>query len=207
MRRLAAVLPFAALVSLVWFISDGGGGPVRGTATMTPASQRSELGLAAEQLGYRARDLARYQSSVSVNTASGVSPDVGAAANRSQPLPAVQTGNGTTSTSGSPASTSTSQMLVITEADSGKTFSLVSGARAVLRLTDRFVWTAPHVDGTALRLIPVSYFRDPGYQEWQISVVGTGQATIRSSGTPNCATGATCPEGGFLFAVVIAVSS
>lgn len=136
---------------------------------------------------------------------SAASSDVTASTGPAQPPPAPKTGNGTSSTPAPPGSTDP-QVLVITEADIGKTFTLVPSTRAVLRLSNRYVWTPPQVDGTAVRLTATSYFRDPGYQEWQISITGQGEVSIRSSGTPNCAPGSTCPEAGLQFAIRITVT-
>jgi len=206
MHRIALVLTLGAMVALAFSLSPGVGsrGAARssastltGTATV-PTSR--ELASAASQ--HR-----RAGVGVTVQPASTVSNDVPGTSGRSQPQPIAQTGNGVSSTPSPAASTSQPQLIVITEADSGKTFNLVTSSRVVLRLSNRFVWTVPRVDGVAVRLTPVSYFRDPGYQEWEISVIGVGRATITSSGTPNCVPGSTCPEGGVQFEIVLTVSS
>jgi len=66
--------------------------------------------------------------------------------------------------------------------DTGKTFTLRTGQSATLRLTERYRWTRPRVSGDAVRLVPVNYFRDPGYLEWQIRGVTAGTGRITAVG-------------------------
>ena len=68
---------------------------------------------------------------------------------------------------------------VITERDGGKTFGMRHGRALTLRLSERYRWAGPSVRGTAIRLVPVNYIRDPGYQEWTIR--GSAQGTARVS--------------------------
>ena len=74
----------------------------------------------------------------------------------------------------------------ITQADSGRTFRVVRGGHATLRLSNRWVWSDPHVSTKAVELTPVEYFVDPGFREWRITARARGKATIRSAGKPNC---------------------
>jgi predicted secreted protein len=71
---------------------------------------------------------------------------------------------------------------VITERDSGKTFRVSRGHERTLRLSNRYVWTEPRVTGTAIRLIRVNYFVDPGFQEWTIRARTRGTAGISAVG-------------------------
>jgi hypothetical protein len=72
---------------------------------------------------------------------------------------------------------------VITERDTGKTFLEKRGHELTLRLSNRYRWTEPRVSGSAIRLIPVDYFVDPGFREWTIRGRATGRARISASGT------------------------
>lgn len=92
--------------------------------------------------------------------------------------------------------------LVITAADSGKTFTVMSGTIARLRLSDRWRWTAPRVSGSVMRLVAVHYRTNPGYREWEIRPVASGQASIRSLGLPSCRS---CTLGERRFRVLILV--
>lgn len=91
---------------------------------------------------------------------------------------------------------------VITEADGGRTFRVAAADMPHLRLSGQWVWTEPRTTGP-IGLNPIEYFRDPGYSEWTITRSGTGQATIRSSGSPNCPKGTTCHQGPVAFAVTL----
>ena len=76
--------------------------------------------------------------------------------------------------------------VLITPAQSGKTFHLAKGARATLRLPGRWSWTQPRVSSTAIELTPVAFFVDPGYSEWVVKARARGRATIRATGSPSC---------------------
>lgn len=71
---------------------------------------------------------------------------------------------------------------VITERDSGKTFHVSRGHERTLRLSNRYVWTEPRVIGSAVRLIQVNYFVDPGFQEWTIRARARGTARVSAIG-------------------------
>jgi hypothetical protein len=76
--------------------------------------------------------------------------------------------------------------VLITPAQTGKTFHLAEGGTATLRLSGRWSWTQPRVGSRAVELTPVAFFRDPGYSEWVVHARSAGRATIRSLGTPSC---------------------
>jgi predicted secreted protein len=71
---------------------------------------------------------------------------------------------------------------VITDRDSGKTFHVSRGHERTVRLSSRYVWTEPRVIGSAVRLIQVNYFVDPGFQEWTIRARARGTARISAVG-------------------------
>jgi hypothetical protein len=73
---------------------------------------------------------------------------------------------------------------IVTQAQSGRTYRLVTGREVSLRLSGRWGWTEPRVSGPGLELTPVLYLRDPGYSEWRVRARGRGTFTIRSVGTP-----------------------
>jgi hypothetical protein len=73
---------------------------------------------------------------------------------------------------------------VITEADSGESFTLAQGAETNLRLTSDRSWSEPTVSGEAVELTRVDYFQDPGFSEWVVQAVGPGTATIAARGGP-----------------------
>jgi len=91
--------------------------------------------------------------------------------------------------------------------DSGKTFTLRTGQNATLRLTERYHWTRPRISGAGVRLVPVNYFRDPGFLEWQVRAgpAGTGRITATGygeGGGRGCDPGPCSPR---LFRVTIVV--
>lgn len=93
---------------------------------------------------------------------------------------------------------------VLTEADGGRTFRVARGDQPHLRLSNQYVWTAPRTTGP-IQLVPIEFFRDPGYREWTITSSGSGTATIRASGAPNCTPGTACRLGPAAFAVTLVV--
>jgi hypothetical protein len=107
----------------------------------------------------------------------------------------------TTSSTASP----TPQVTVVTERDNGKSFVLSLASDTPLQLSNTWTWSPPVVEGTAVRLAPVMFFRDPGYEQWDISTTGLGEVTIRSQGTPSCTMGMTCSAQVVSFAVHILV--
>jgi len=100
------------------------------------------------------------------------------------------------------AGATSSRQLVITQADSGKTFRLAVGAHAELHLSGKWTWSTPVVRGNALDLVQINYFRDPGYSGWTIDATARGTARVRSSGSPACQA---CSRSARRFAVTIVV--
>jgi hypothetical protein len=95
--------------------------------------------------------------------------------------------------------------VIITERDSGRTFTLLPQRHASLRLSSSERWSPPRVRGKAIELVAVSYFRDPGFSEWTIRILGVGRATITSSGVPNCTSEGSCTGVAQRFSVKIVV--
>jgi predicted secreted protein len=83
---------------------------------------------------------------------------------------------------------------VITERDSGKTYGVRNGGKLTLRLSERYRWTGPKASGTAIRLVPVNYVRDPGFHEWTIRAKTPGTARVTAVGWP--AEGGCCCDPG-----------
>lgn len=71
---------------------------------------------------------------------------------------------------------------VITERDSGKTFTVRQDGMLTLRLSEGCRWVGPRVKGKAVWLVPVEYFVDPGFLEWRIDANFRGSAQIRAVG-------------------------
>ena len=71
---------------------------------------------------------------------------------------------------------------VITQRDTGKTFTVRAGGELTLRLSTRWRWTTPRVRGGAVRLVRVDYFTDPGFLEWQVDARARGSARISAVG-------------------------
>lgn len=88
----------------------------------------------------------------------------------------------------------------ITQAASGKVFTLARGESATLRLSNRWRWSEPRVSTTGVELTPVEYFRNPGFREWTIEGNRIGRATIRATGRPHCST---CATRSFVVTVVV----
>jgi predicted secreted protein len=83
---------------------------------------------------------------------------------------------------------------VITERDSGTTFRIRLGGEMTLRLTERYRWSGPKIQGAAIRLIPVNYVRDPGFHEWVIRARARGTASITAVGY-SASRGGSCDPG------------
>ncbi|MET8404837.1 hypothetical protein [Streptomyces sp900116325] len=83
-----------------------------------------------------------------------------------------------TSEPGPSASTS-----IFTEVDSGPV-TLRTGATVQLRLSSRWRWEAPSVDGDSIVLVRVDYESDPGFRAWEVCAVHPGDAVIRTNGRP-----------------------
>ena len=78
--------------------------------------------------------------------------------------------------------------VTITQADSGKTFRVSLHRHATLHLSGRWTWSTPVVQGRAVDLIQVNYFKDPGFSAWTIDPAFRGTVHIRSVGRPACRT-------------------
>jgi predicted secreted protein len=94
---------------------------------------------------------------------------------------------------------------IITEADSGASFSLPVGGETTLRLSSDWVWEEPVVDGDAVLLAVVNYIQDPGFSEWVVTADEAGEATISSTGKAACAGQDGCADGPQDFQVRITV--
>jgi predicted secreted protein len=102
-----------------------------------------------------------------------------------------------------PATASATRNLVVTERDSGKTFTVRRGAELTLRLSNRYRWGEPKVRGRSVRLASVSYFSDPGFQEWEIRAVARGRARITATGQDQNCTAEPCESRRFSVVVVV----
>ena len=94
---------------------------------------------------------------------------------------------------------------IITEADSGVSFSLPVGGETTLRLSSDWVWDEPVVDGDAVSFAVVNYIQDPGFSEWVVVADTPGEATISSTGKAACAGQDGCADGPQDFQVRITV--
>lgn len=99
--------------------------------------------------------------------------------------PAATTGSPSASPSAAPSGSAPDRATpsVLTDQDTGETVALRTGDSVALRLSSDLVWESPDVDGAAVTLTPVDYFTDPGFQEWIVTGVAAGEATVRTAGT------------------------
>jgi hypothetical protein len=94
---------------------------------------------------------------------------------------------------------------VITQADTGKTFTLPSGSVAELRLVGSFRWSAPQATPAIVALTPEAVPTGAGYEAWTITATGHGTAVIDSTGAPICPPGHVCAQYVVLFRVILVV--
>jgi hypothetical protein len=95
---------------------------------------------------------------------------------------------------------------VITQRDTGKTFTVRAGGELTLRLSTRWRWTPPRVKGGAVRLVRVDYFTDPGFLEWEVDGRARGSARITAVGQvqdPSTCDPTPCPPRPFRIRVVV----
>lgn len=98
----------------------------------------------------------------------------------------------TDSPSASPRPTTTREVRVLTERDSGAAVALAIGESVSLRLSHDWLWSTPQVEGSAVVLAPVEYFADPGYTEWSVEAVRPGKTVVRIEGSRQCPSTADC---------------
>jgi hypothetical protein len=79
----------------------------------------------------------------------------------------------------------------ITNADNGRTITLLRGQCATLSLDPAEVWDTPHSSSAAVGVFDVPTFAPD--QIWGLSAVRDGSATITSTGRPDCDPGEVCP--------------
>ena len=94
---------------------------------------------------------------------------------------------------------------VITQADTGKTFTLPSGSVAELRLAGTFRWSAPQSTPAIVALAAETLPTGTGYEAWKITATGHGTAVIESTGSPICPPGHVCAQYVVLFRVTLVV--
>jgi hypothetical protein len=106
-----------------------------------------------------------------------------------------------------PASTAppSGAAFVITEGDTGKTFTLPFGSVAELRLGGSFRWSAPQATPAVVALTPEAVPATVGYEAWRITTIGHGTATIESTGSPVCPPGHVCAQYVVLFRATLVV--
>ena len=95
---------------------------------------------------------------------------------------------------------------VITQADSGKTFSMGLQSCDLLELTDTngIHWDTPTVQGDSIHLEPLPTASPVAGQFWRIVADQIGTSTITALGYPICTTPG-CPQYVVLFQVKIVV--
>jgi hypothetical protein len=94
---------------------------------------------------------------------------------------------------------------VITQADTGRAFTLPSGAVAELRLNAKFRWSAPKATPAIVAVVPEPVPTDAGYSAWKITTTGHGTAVIESTGAPICQPGQVCAQYVVLFRAIVVV--
>lgn len=105
----------------------------------------------------------------------------------------------------SPVSTPTGIAVVITEADTGKTFTLPFGSAAELRLGGGLGWSTPKATPAILALTKEAVASSAGYQAWTITTTGHGTALVEATGSPPCQPGQVCAQFVVLFRATIMV--
>ena len=92
----------------------------------------------------------------------------------------------------------------ITTADNGKTIKMVKGSCLTLQLDQDLIWTTPESSNDhAVAVFDTETFAPD--QAWGLRAVHRGDATITSTGRPNCPQGQPCPLFLRLFSVNIRV--
>jgi hypothetical protein len=91
----------------------------------------------------------------------------------------------------------------ITNKDNGKTIRMVQGSCATLKLDNSLVWTTPQSSSKAVSVFDTETFAPD--QEWGLWAARPGDATITSTGRPNCKPGEVCPLFVVLFSVHVHV--
>jgi predicted secreted protein len=114
------------------------------------------------------------------------------------------TGASGSSTSDCRGTSTSATKPVLTEIDSGRCLKLVVGQTAELRLAGNYSWSMPEPSGDAVELIPLTFFRDPGYAAWEVRAVRSGTSAISASGS---CLATDCAKPTSAFSVTIAVSS
>jgi hypothetical protein len=79
----------------------------------------------------------------------------------------------------------------IDNADNGKTITLAAGTCATLSLQPNLVWTTPVSSSKAVTVTDTETFAPDSM--WTLNAIHAGDATITSSGRPNCKPGQVCP--------------
>jgi predicted secreted protein len=91
----------------------------------------------------------------------------------------------------------------ITNADNGKTIKMLKGSCVTLQLDQNLTWTTPESSSDAVAVFDTETFAPD--QAWGLRAVHRGDATITSTGRPNCAPGEICPLFVRLFSVNVRV--
>jgi hypothetical protein len=94
---------------------------------------------------------------------------------------------------------------VVTQADTGKTFTLPSGSSAELRLGGNLRWSTPQATPAIVALTPEPVPTGAAYHAWKITATGPGTAVIESTGAPICEPGHVCAQYVVLFRAIIVV--
>jgi hypothetical protein len=79
----------------------------------------------------------------------------------------------------------------ISDADSGKTITMVAGTCAKLSLNPRFAWKTPVSDSKAVTVTDTESFAPDSI--WTLNAIRSGYATISATGGPICKPGQFCP--------------
>ena len=128
-----------------------------------------------------------------------------AKANPSTDRPASSTPGATSTSPPVPTALPSGVAFVITQADTGKTFTLPSGSVAELRLVGSFRWSAPQATPAIVALTSEAVPTGAGYEAWKITATGHGTAVIESTGAPICPPGHVCAQYVVLFRVILVV--
>jgi hypothetical protein len=94
---------------------------------------------------------------------------------------------------------------VITQADTGGTFTLPAGSVAELHLGGGLSWSTPKATPPIVAFTQETVASGAGYQAWKITTTGHGTALVSATGGPTCQPGHVCAQYVILFRATIVV--
>ena len=101
--------------------------------------------------------------------------------------------------------TTRSGPLALSDSDLNSTLHLRLGSTTALRLSSSTTWAVPSVSAPILRVTPVAFLADPGYEQWDLTTLHVGMVVVTVLGSRGCLNQSPCMPSPITYRVTLII--